>query len=94
MWTIASGTIQHYILLKRSLTYGTGNRYYAIDASSLSSFTQDTCVGRRLQNGGKKESKRTTSEPRGTRYSSRIVQEKQMEDGNEILFFEKQVRDG
>jgi hypothetical protein len=41
-----------------------------------------------------KESKRTTSEPRGTRYSSRIVQEKQMEDGNEILFFEKQVSDG
>jgi hypothetical protein len=57
MWTIASGTIQHYILLKRSLTYGTGNRYYAIDASSLSSFTQDTCVGRRLQNGDKENQK-------------------------------------
>ncbi|HYZ65229.1 MAG TPA: hypothetical protein VE574_00735 [Nitrososphaeraceae archaeon] len=26
MWTIASGSIQHYRLLKRSLTYGTGNR--------------------------------------------------------------------
>jgi hypothetical protein len=37
---------------------------------------------------------KTTSEPRETRYSSRIVQEKEMEDRNEILYFEKKVRDG